>query len=144
MGGNSLTVFFQIFHPLMWECNKTKREYLKMTSMNHIFWLFCVHKKKNNKKTFFCTAASCITHAVNTQMYAQHRRPLSLLPADKLASKETNRRVFFFLHAHLQRSSEPTKRNLPQTSWTVKRPRCLMTVMYYNPSNQGLPTSDQI
>lgn len=41
-------------------------------------------------------AASCITHAVNTQMYAQHRRPLSLLPADKLASKETNRRVFFF------------------------------------------------
>lgn len=96
MGGNSLTVFFQIFHPLMWECNKTKREYLKMTSMNHTFWLFCVHKKKNNKKTFFCTAASCITHAVNTQTYAQHRRPLSLLPADKLASKETNRRVFFF------------------------------------------------
>lgn len=53
MGGNSLTVFFQIFHPLMWECNKTKREYLKMTSMNHIFWLFCVHKKKTTKKPSF-------------------------------------------------------------------------------------------
>lgn len=53
MGRKSLTVFFQIFHPLMWECNKTNREYLKMTSMNHIFWLFCVHKKKTTKNPSF-------------------------------------------------------------------------------------------
>lgn len=49
--------------------------------------------------------------------------PLSLLDTDKPACEGTNKRDFFFLlHAHLQRSSEAAKRNLPWTSWTVKGP----------------------
>lgn len=38
---------------------------------------------------------------------------LSLLDTDKPECEGTNKRDFFVLHAHLQRSSEAAKRNLP-------------------------------
>ena len=75
--------------------------------------LFCVHTKK------LWMAGVYITHTVNTHVYSrQQRMPLSLLAADKPASKGTDRRDFRIPIC----SSEPTEWNLPQISWTVKRP----------------------
>lgn len=66
-----------------------------MTSMNHIFWLFCVHKKKTTKKpSFVRLPRALLTPSTRRRMHSTGG--LSLLPADKLASKETNRRGFFF------------------------------------------------
>lgn len=97
MGGNSLTVSFHIFHSLMSECNKTKREYLKMTSMNHIFWLFCVHKKKTTKKPSFVRLPRALL-TPSTRRCMHSTGGLSLCcPLISLHPKKPTEGFFFFL-----------------------------------------------
>lgn len=71
----------------------------------------------------------------DTQTYTQQGVLLSLLDTDKPACKGTSKRDP--LHAHLQHSSVPAKRNLPWTSWTAKRTSA--AVMDFNSGNQGAP-----